>query len=72
MLLTFPERRLRHLDWVQAHVLFLCMLVASAHRLGMHGPTKHTQTQFKHYALTYTYLFIFLGGQLSLIRSQSS
>lgn len=40
MLLTFPERRLCRLDWVQAHVLFLCMLVASVHLLGMHGPKK--------------------------------
>lgn len=46
MLLTFPKHRLCLLDWVQAHVLFLCMLVASAHLLGMHGPEKHTQTHF--------------------------
>lgn len=38
LVLTFPERHLRHLGWVQAHVLFLCMLVASTHLLGMHGP----------------------------------
>lgn len=38
LVLTFPERHLRHLDWVQAHVLFPCMLVASTHLLGMHGP----------------------------------
>lgn len=38
LVLTFPERHLHHLDWVQAHVLFLCMLVASTHLLGMRGP----------------------------------
>lgn len=41
-LLTFPERHLHPLDWVPAHVLFLCMLEALAHLLGTHGPAQVT------------------------------
>lgn len=44
--LTFPVRHLYHLDWVQVHVLFLCMSEASAHLLGMHGPAKQKQIHF--------------------------
>lgn len=60
MVLTFPKHRQCHLDWVQARALSLCMLVASAHLLGMHGPENtHINTLITPFFDLQFFLFFF-------------